>query len=191
MKKKFYYNEKKNVLDYIRMAEPYNGKVLIEKTETFLTPGASILELGMGPGKDMDQLSLNYKVTGSDLSKEFIDMYKEKNPAAEAYILDAHSIKTDQHFDCIFSNKVLHHLSKKELSESIKRQYEILNARGIVIHSFWEGDREDILSGLRFVYYRKNFLESMFAESFEILCSHIYSEVFPNDSVCIAGRKIN
>lgn len=189
MKKKFYYNNRKNVLDYIKMATPYDGKLLISHLEKLLPDGASILELGMGPGKDMDLLSKKYEVTGSDLSREFIRIYKEKNPRSDLHVLDAHTIEISRQFDCIFSNKTLHHLSKKELAESLKRQDILLNPHGIVAHSFWVGDREEILSGLRFVYYRKKYLEHLFSRTFKIISSKIYSEVFPDDSIFILAQK--
>ncbi len=189
MKEEFYYNNRKNAQDYIKMARPYDGRLLIRQLEKHLKEGASILELGMGPGKDLDLLSRKYKVTGSDLSKEFISIYKEKNPKADLHILNAHKIETNRKYDCIFSNKVLHHLSKKELTESLIRQHEILNSDGIVVHSFWEGDREEILSGLRFVYYRKKNLDHLFSKTFTIISSELYSEVFPDDSIFIIAKK--
>ena len=189
MKEEFYYNNRKNALDYIKMAMPYDGRLLIRKLVKHLNEGASILELGMGPGKDLDLLSQKYKVTGSDLSGEFINIYREKNPEADLHVLDAHKIEINRKFDCIFSNKVMHHLSKKELTESLIRQYEILNPGGIVLHSFWEGDREEVLSGLRFVYYSKKYLETSFSKIFTIISSEIYSEVFPDDSIYIIAQK--
>ena len=171
------------------MATPYDGKLLIRQLEKILPEGASILELGMGPGKDMDILSKKYIVTGSDLSREFIRIYKIKNPKADLHVLDAHTIEINRRFDCIFSNKVLHHLSTTELTESLIRQNELLNPHGLVAHSFWEGDREEILSGLRFVYYRKQYLEYLFSRTFKIISSKIYSEVFPDDSFFILAQK--
>ncbi|MFW5821098.1 MAG: class I SAM-dependent methyltransferase [Bacteroidota bacterium] len=189
MEENFFYNDLKNVLDYIRMAEPYDGKILIDKLENFLPDGSSVLELGMGPGKDMNILSKRYNVTGSDLSGKFIDLYLERNPGAEVLVLDAVTIEISKKFNCIFSNKTLHHLSREDLSKSLIRQHSLLTPRGYIIHSFWEGDREEVLSGLRFVYYRKKKLESIFAEKFKIINSVIYSEVFPDDSILILAQK--
>ncbi|MFW5644494.1 MAG: class I SAM-dependent methyltransferase [Bacteroidota bacterium] len=185
----FYYNSRKNVQDYIKMARPYDGRFLIRRLEKHLNEGASILELGMGPGKDMDLLSRKYKVTGTDLSKVFVSIYKKKNPGADLHVLDAHQININRKFDCIFSNKTLHHLSKKELRESILRQHEILNPGGIILHSFWEGDREEVLSGLLFVYYRKKYLEELFSRTFTLISSDIFSEVFEDDSIYILAQK--
>jgi ubiquinone/menaquinone biosynthesis C-methylase UbiE len=68
-----YYDEIDNVREYIEMAEGYDGRELIEVLKQYLPKGASILELGMGPGKDLDLLSQTYQVTGSDNSQVFLD----------------------------------------------------------------------------------------------------------------------
>ena len=48
-----YYNDKKNVEEYIRMAEGYDGRAFVDLLKGMLPKGASVLELGMGPGKDL------------------------------------------------------------------------------------------------------------------------------------------
>jgi len=73
-----YYDEIKNVMEYIRMTADFDGGSLINRLKQFLNPGASLLELGMGEGKDLDILKRDYKVTGSDTSKAFIYLYRKK-----------------------------------------------------------------------------------------------------------------
>jgi trans-aconitate methyltransferase len=189
-KKDFYYNDSGNARDYIRMAAPYDGKVLREKLADYLVPGSGVLELGMGPGKDLEVLSSQYRVTGSDLSEPFVEMFRQRHPRLEVLILDACTIEVERKFDCIFSNKVLHHLNEKELVESLLRQKEILNPNGIIAHSFWEGDREEVLSGLTFRYYRKKYLEELIGRNYKIIFSEIYTEVFPDDSIAIIARRL-
>lgn len=187
----FYYNSKKNVLNYIKMAEPYNGQILINRLKKHLQPGSSVLELGMGPGKDLDILKKLYKVTGSEMSKVFLDLYREKDADADLLLLDAKYPDTQRNFDCVYSNKVLHHLTRDELRRSLQKQSDILYPGGLVMHSFWEGDREEVLSGLTFVYYPASGLEEIFSEYFEIIEVETYSEMFPGDSIWILGRKKN
>lgn len=43
-----------NVRGYIRMAEGYDGAGLIAVLRKYLPAGSTLLELGMGPGKDLD-----------------------------------------------------------------------------------------------------------------------------------------
>ena len=184
-----WYNSKKNVNEYIKMAECYDGKILIVILKKFLPKGSTVLELGMGPGKDLNLLKRYYVVTGSDLSKIFLDLYKRNNQLADLLLLDAITIKTDRKFDCIYSNKVLHHLSKTELKESLKKQNIILKKDGILFHSFWKGNKEEEKLGLKFVYYTKKELTKMIDNTFEILQINEYGELEDNDSIYLILKK--
>ncbi len=46
------------------MAAGYDGRELIAALTNYLPAGAEVLELGMGPGVDLDLLSQTYQVTG-------------------------------------------------------------------------------------------------------------------------------
>ncbi len=184
-----WYDSKKNVKEYIKMAEGYDGKVLIVILKKFLPKGSTVLELGMGPGKDLNLLKRYYVVTGSDISKIFLDLYKKNNRLADLLLLDAATIKTDRKFDCIYSNKVLHHLSKTELKESLKKQNIILKKDGILFHSFWKGCKEEKKLGLKFVYYTKKELTKMIDNTFEILQINEYGEMEDNDSIYLILKK--
>ena len=52
-----YWNNKKNIEEYIKMSEGYDGRKLIKILKKFLPEGSSVLELGMGSGKDLDILN--------------------------------------------------------------------------------------------------------------------------------------
>ena len=114
----------------------------------WLPDGGTLLELGMGPGKDLDLLAEHYRVTGSDFSNAFLDRYREKHPDADLVNLDALTIETDRSFDGIFSNKVLVHMSDEDLDASFARQAEVLNPGGVILHSFWYGEGEEQFGGL-------------------------------------------
>ncbi|NJO91540.1 MAG: methyltransferase domain-containing protein [Chloroflexia bacterium] len=187
--KKDYYQSKKHVMEYIDMAEGYDGKELIEILKKHLPQGSTVLELGMGPGKDLDILKKDFDATGSDNSDLFLDMYREKHPNADLIHLDAQKLVTNRKFDCIYSNKVLHHLSTKKLKKSIKKQKSLLNNEGLLLHSFWHGDKEEIYKGLRFVYYTKEELINYFSEDFEIIEIETYKEMEDNDSVYVIVKS--
>ena len=143
-----FYHTEKGVADYISMADGYDGKEMINVLQRHLDPGKSVLELGMGPGKDLDLLSVHYSATGSDFSAIFVDRYRALHPDSDLLQLDAVTINTDRQFDAIYSNKVLHHLSDSELASSIERQSAVLTKQGVVLHSFWYGDRVEEFSGM-------------------------------------------
>ena len=184
-----YFDDPKNVEDYIKMAEGYDGRELIDTLTSHLPPGATVLELGMGPGKDFELLSEHSQVTGSDYSATFIERYRQKDAAANLLQLDAVTLDIDRTFNCIYSNKVLHHLSRDELRQSFQNQARVLNDEGLLFHSFWYGDKEEEFSGLRFVYYTEATLAEVIGDVYEIVESERYTEMDEGDSFYVVLRK--
>lgn len=186
-----YFDDENNVFDYIKMAEAYDGKELIDVLKRHLKKGSSVLELGMGPGKDFDILNRSYKTTGSDSSQVFLDLYRKNNKSADLLLLDARTLETERSFDCMYSNKVLHHLKKRELQGSLQKQGEILHLEGLIFHSFWKGNKTEVHHGLRFVYYTEDELAEIVGECFELIEIKTYKEMTENDSIyVIASIKL-
>ena len=184
-----FFDSNKNVDEYIKMAEGYDGHELIPILRKHLPDGSSVLELGMGPGKDLELLGAHYQSTGSDSSHVFIERYHKFNPESDLLLLDAVTIDTKHTFDGIYSNKVLIHLTKKELKTSFQRQAAILNTGGIAFHTFWHGDSEEEYNGLRTVYYTPDSLALLISDSFEIVETNMYTEMKRGDSFYIILRK--
>ena len=184
-----YYKTKASVDEYVKLAKDVNGSELIKKLKHFLSPKSKLLELGSGPGTDWNLLNNLYDVTGSDNSKEFLQYLKTNFPKGQFVELDAESISTNKKFDGIYTNKVLHHLTDKELQNSIKRQHEILNADGIICHSFWKGEDSEIFKGLFVNYHTKQALKDFFDKHFEILLLDYYAEFEEEDSILLIGKK--
>jgi cyclopropane fatty-acyl-phospholipid synthase-like methyltransferase len=184
-----FYDDPKNVQQYIDMAEGYDGRELIAALTRYLPSDAEVLELGIGPGVDLDLLSQHFRVTGSDTSQVFLNRYQAINPAADLLLLDAETIQTSRSFDCIYSNKVLHHLTPEQLQASFLRQHAVLLEGGIALHSFWLGDSEEFMHGLRFRYYPEDFLHSLVEPNFTILESTRYMEFEADDSLYLILEK--
>ncbi len=66
-----FYDTEGGVKEYVEMAEGYDGAELVEVLKKHLPEGSTVLELGMGPGKDLALISRSYTVTGSDSSAAF------------------------------------------------------------------------------------------------------------------------
>jgi trans-aconitate methyltransferase len=184
-----YFDTEKGVQEYIKMAEGYDGSQLIRELRPYLIDGSSVLELGMGPGKDLDILKKYYKATGSDNSQVFLERYNKQYPNADVFFLDAKSLDTNRRFDCIYSNKVLIHLTKKECYGSLKKQRMLLNHKGIALHSFWYGNRTEEYQGLLFVYYSEEMLRQMVKDNYAILKIQRYTELKKDDSIFILLQK--
>ena len=184
-----YYKTKESVEEYIELAKDVNGSVLIEKLKQVLPLNSNVLEIGSGPGTDWVILNESYSVTGSDNSSEFLNHLIAKYPNGEFLNLDAISINTSKTFNGIYSNKVLHHLKDNELKNSIQRQSEILNSKGIICHSFWKGKDFEIFKGLYVNYHDEEKLKDFFKDYFEILSIISYQEFEKGDSILLIGKK--
>jgi SAM-dependent methyltransferase len=184
-----YWNNKKNVEVYIKMAKGYDGRDLIEILKKHLPPSSSVLEIGMGPGKDLDILKEIYNATGTDISGIFVDQYKEKHTNSDVFVLDAINLETDRTFDCIYSNKTLQHLTKPEFHKSLKKQKELLNPNGILFHSLWKGNTEEKYGELLFVYYTEEILLNIVKGDYQIIEMGEYTEAEENDSLYIILKK--
>ncbi len=183
-----FFDTAKRVEQYIKMTKGYDGAELIKILQKYLSKNSTILELGIGPGKDMDILKKSYTVTGSDNSQIFLDKYKKNHQDADLLLLDAVTMKTNKRFDCIYSNKVLHHLTKEDLTNSLQRQKQMLNPCGIAFHSFWKGNRVEEMEGLLFTYYETEDLKKITESYFEILALETYTEMEKDDSIYVVLR---
>jgi SAM-dependent methyltransferase len=184
-----YYDDPENVQEYIEMAEGYDGRELVKALSKHLRPGATVLELGMGPGKDLDLLNETFQATGSDYARPFLDRYLDQHPHADLLLLDAVTLDTDRTFDAIYSNKVLYHLTQEELCRSLRQQARILNPGGVLLHSLWYGEGEEDLHGLHFVYYTEATLTELVGDEFEIVETACYTEMEADDSFYVVMRR--
>ncbi|MEZ9232490.1 trans-aconitate 2-methyltransferase [Vibrio amylolyticus] len=185
-----FYDSAENVDKYIEMCEGYDGSNLHELLSQHLKNKSSLLELGCGAGNDIAVFKKIYNVTGSDNSLEFLSRCKLKYPDVDFVQLDAFRLNIDKRFNCIFSNKVLHHLSEAQLRESLKKQSNLLSNNGVIAHSFWLGEGCDEIHGLRFNYYSKEQIMSIVSEYFNIIDTINYQEFKENDSLFIVAQKV-
>lgn len=183
-----YFDDEKNVKEYIKMTDGYDGRDLIDALKGYLQKESTVLELGMGPGKDLEMLSESFTATGSDSSQVFIELYRNRNQDADLVRLDAITIETERKFDCIYSNKVMHHLTREDMMQSFQRQKQVLNEGGILFHSFWYGSKEEENFGMLFCYYTESELSKMIGDDFEIVEMKKYKEMEEGDSFYVIAK---
>ena len=184
-----FYDQPENVDKYIEMCEGYDGTHLYQLLAEHLKQGQSLLEIGCGAGTDIGELKKHYRVIGSDRSIEFIKRCKLKHPEIDFLQLNAIDIALDAQVDCIYSNKVLHHLKETELKQSLKRQSELLKSNGLIAHSFWLGEGSETIDGMFFQYYAKHEIIKLLSQYFEVIESYCYQEFDKDDSIFIIARK--
>lgn len=185
-----YFKQRKNVDLYTNMMKGYDNSFVIGQVEKILPQNSTLLEIGMGTGLDLISLSQKYNVVGSDYSRFFVEDFKLKSDL-EVFVLDAVNIDIDRKFDCIYSNKVLQHLSKDEFRSSLISQYEHLNKDGIIFLTLWYGEyREEYESDgqLRFIYYNEKAIENIIPKQLKIENVVLYSEFDYNDSMIVVLR---
>ncbi len=187
--KKRFFDREENVKRYIEMRDGIDGGHLIKKLRQHLPLKSKVLELGLGPGNDLDILRRYYDVVGSDISAAFLEHYRTRNPGVELIELDATSLETKHTFDCIYSNKVLHHLKREELRTSFERQNELLNSGGIIFHSFWLGAGENEFQDLSFIRYNLDEILKTSKKYFTPIEASRYAEMNLEDSVYVILRK--
>ena len=129
-----------------------------------LPSGATVLELGSGPGTDADRLEAHgLHVLRSDATPAFVERLRGLGHA----VLDL-DVRTDplpSGLDGVFANAVLLHLTRDELPGALVRIREALRPGGVLASSLKEGDGEewhDRKLGLprRFTYWREAPLRS-------------------------------
>jgi trans-aconitate methyltransferase len=184
-----FFDTEEGVREYLEMAKGHDGRELVEKLSEVLSPGSSVLELGMGPGRDLELLAEHFEVTGSDNSRLFLEIYRRHNQDADLMLLDAVTLETDRRFDCLYSNKVLQHLQREDLARSVPRQAEVLNEGGLLAHSLWYGDKIEEHGGLHFQYYEEPGIEKIFGGHFDIVSMEQFEEMEPGDSIFIILKK--
>lgn len=184
-----FYDDKKNVDQYISMCDGYDGSNLYALVEKHLSVGSSLLELGTGPGFDLAHWKDKYKVTASDLSEEFIKRGTINFPDVEFKHLDAVTIDVEGTFDCLYSNKVLHHLNLEELERSLQRQKQVIAPGGLFAHTFWLGEKEDTMHGMYFLFHDREKLLKLVSKYFNVIDTLDYMEFEEGDSIFIIAQN--
>lgn len=184
-----FYNDPLKVDEYEKICEGYDGTELYKVLDQYLAEQSTLLEIGSGPGNDINYLLKKYLVTGSDLSDEFLARCKKRFPGIPFVQLDAVSINIDKKFDCVYSNKVLHHLTMEQLEKSFKRQQKVIQENGIFAHTFWLGDKEFTMEGMLFMFHDRERLISLVAKYFTILDTHDYEEFEEGDSIFVIAQN--
>jgi SAM-dependent methyltransferase len=107
-----------------------------------LKPGASILELGCGSGRDTAEMLLQgYDVTPTDGSPEMA-LQAERRLQRPVLVLEFSEIAGEARFDGVWAHACLLHVPLNHLGEVLSRIYEVLNSPGVLFANFKEGGGE-------------------------------------------------
>lgn len=183
-----YFETEKGVDEYLGMTHgPDRG--LVARLTPLLVAGASVLEIGIGPGYDLLLLAERYRVVGTDRSPIFVRRFGEQHPDIDVRVADAASLDIAERFDAVYSNKVLQHLSDEELRASLAVQHRVLVPGGVGLHGLWYGTECEHYAGLRFQQYIEESFAVQLGGLFSVESTVAYGEEKDGDSIAVILRK--
>lgn len=105
---------------------------------------AEILELACGPGNITKYLldkRPDFKILGTDLAPNMIELAKINNPTAQFELMDSRDIsKIEKTYDAIMCGFCLPYLTKEEAIQLIADAAKILNSNAVIYISTMEDD---------------------------------------------------
>ena len=127
--------------------EDFSDKEFIDKFLELLPKKGKILDVGCGPGNFTKYfLAKGYSAEGIDLSKEMIEIAKQKVPHGIFKIMDLRKLEyPNGSFDGLFAAYSLIHIPKKEIITTLKEFGRVLKPRGILFLAVQEGKGKNLL----------------------------------------------
>lgn len=113
-----------------------------ERFERHLRPGARILDVGAGSGRDMRYFrAAGYRVDGIDTSEAMAEQ-AARHSGAPVAVAPVESFETDRPYDGIWANAVLLHLPRPRLVLALRRLADALELNGTLFVSFRCGEEQ-------------------------------------------------
>lgn len=151
----------------------YTAKSLHFQTH-YLAEGATILDLGCGPGnvaKLLLEQNSTYKITGVDLSGEMLKVARRNAPNAQFHTADLREFTSDTRFDAVIASFSIVHLTNNEAQQLLTRLHTLLQPGGYLYLSFMEGRTAGFETtsfsdnALYYNYYDRNYIQALLRES--------------------------
>ena len=106
---------------------------------------AKILDCGCGPGQDTEEFAkLGYKVTGIDITPEFIAMAKKRVPTADFIQMDMREINLpEKTFDGIWVSFSLLHIHKSDVPTVLNNFKTVMKSTGRIMIALHRGPKTE------------------------------------------------
>lgn len=138
--------------DSVVIAESSEVKDALDEFVTFFKPGARILDVGSGGGRDSRYLAeKGLKVTAIDFSEHMVKNAQKLSSNIEYIQMDFEHINfPDESFEGIWANASLHHIPKVNLAAVLKSLYRITVPGGVLFLKVKHGDSEGMRENTKF-----------------------------------------
>jgi 2-polyprenyl-3-methyl-5-hydroxy-6-metoxy-1,4-benzoquinol methylase len=104
--------------------------------------GATVLEVGSGPGHDADRLeALGFALRRTDAARSFVELQR-----ADGHEIDVLDVRTDDlggPYDVVFAQAVLLHIDRAELPGVLARILAAVRPGGLLALTLKEGDGDE------------------------------------------------
>lgn len=118
----------------------------IDRLIELLPKGASILDLGCGPGIPFDKYLVEngYEVTGIDISQKHINFAKTQVPGATFIRADMSSVDFDEEsYDAVISLYAIFHIPREEHRDLILSIHRMLKENGLTLLTLGTGTEDE------------------------------------------------
>lgn len=151
------------------------------KTFNSFLPKGKILEIGAGGGRDAKILiEMGYEYTGTDISKNFIEVAQEKNPNTTFLVQSVYDLNFPKNtfFDGFWASASLLHIPKSKIDSALQQIKKYIRIEGIGFISLKKGEGENMDEqtfeekpfNRIFAYYSESeFTEILHRNGFELL----------------------
>jgi 2-polyprenyl-3-methyl-5-hydroxy-6-metoxy-1,4-benzoquinol methylase len=158
--------------DYDKLVDPHRPPHImraLQRLAEALPPGAHVLEIGSGPGRDADVLeSMGLVVRRTDATQAFIDLMAERGRHAERL-----NVVTDElggPYDGVLAMGVLIHVDRQETDAVLRKIHAALKPGGALLAAMRKGDGETAGDGwLTVCWTREGFTQRLGAAGLEVV----------------------
>jgi len=131
--------------NYERDRNQFNNGRYLERLNSLIFPCSSILDIGCGTGKPIDQylVSKGHKVTGIDISEEMIKLAENNVPDACYQLMNMSDLKYNQFsVDVIVSFYAIFHTVRESHALLFKKMRSFLKSNGLLLVTMGSSDRK-------------------------------------------------
>lgn len=159
---KTYYNT--HASDMIDNTLKVDLQPIYEKFEQLIKPGAKILDVGFGSGRDsLHFASKGYSVVSIDFASEVYSRGKILLNN-EVLLVDVKEMRYKNEFDAIWASAVFFHFTEDEIKDVLFRCHDALKSHGLVYLSFKYGTQELLRHGRFFNDFNETKFETLMRE---------------------------